>query len=208
MSSKRKNTPTKLPKDDVVSERPIYNSIPRDFHGFDLNGDIRYKPTLHIIENHETTINGIDHQDLDSSFEKDRPTNKKQRILQSIKNSSSDSESDQEYNSTNNNSTKPSLGLQRKSMDSVLERLNSNPMTSTESLMGKEYFDNCLNMASHGAQDKQLLVNIQQLLSDTDAQEDKEKKLGEMIAQLQTLRENIKKEKQVNDLTLYQKTKF
>ena len=197
MSSKRKNTPTKLPKDDVVTERPIYNSLPQDFNHYDLDRDLDYQPQLHIVDSHGYS-NGLDTHDSDSSYERDRPTNKKQRILQSVRHSS-DSESDQEYTNslTNSNSTKPALGLHRKSMESVLRRLNSSSSHGMDSEMDKEYIDKCL-LTSQGSQDKQLLLGIQQLLGNTDSTQDKEKRLGDMIAQLQTLRENIKKEKTVS----------
>lgn len=193
MSSKRKNTPTKLPRDDVVTERPIYNSLPQDKHSYDYNRDIDYQSPLRIAEHHEN-FNGIDNHDSDSSNDRDRPKNKKQRILQSIRNSS-DSDSDPEnYFHLNNNTTKPGFGLHKKSMDSVLQRLNTH---KPESASEREYLDKCLKMTAHETSaDMQLFSNIQQLLSDPTVQ-DKEKKLGEMIAQLQNLKESIRKDKQV-----------
>ncbi|XP_053384961.1 transcription factor Sox-5-like isoform X3 [Mercenaria mercenaria] len=194
MSSKRKNTPTKLPRDDVVNERPIYNSLPQDQHNYNYDRDIDYQSPLHIVENHEN-FNGIDNQDSDCSNDRDRPKNKKQRILQSIRNSS-DSDSDPENNfHLNNNTTKPGFGLHKKSMESVLRRLNTH---KPESASEREYLDKCLKMTTHETTDMQLFSNIQQLLSDQTAQ-DKEKKLGEMIAQLQNIKESIRKEKQSSE---------
>ncbi|XP_060604112.1 transcription factor egl-13-like isoform X3 [Ruditapes philippinarum] len=195
MSSKRKNTPTKLPRDDVVNERPIYNSLPQNQHNYHYDQDLDYHSPLHIVENHEN-FNGIDNHDSDSSTERDRPKNKKQRILQSIRNSS-DSDSDPENNfHLNNNSTKPGFGLHKKSMESVLRRLNTH---KPESASEQEYLDKCLKMTTHeAAADMQLFSNIQHLLSDQTVQ-DKEQKLGEMIAQLQNIKESIRKDKQSSE---------
>ncbi|XP_052213142.1 transcription factor 7-like 1 isoform X3 [Dreissena polymorpha] len=197
MSSKRKNTPTKLPRDDVVTERPICNTLPQGTH-FDFMRAIDFQTPLHISDNHRTS-NGVDSPDSDSSsYERDRPTNKKQRILQSVRNSS-DSDSDRESSPhTNNNSTKlGNFGLHKKSMESVLRRLGSHK--ACEGLSDQEYINSCLEMSSQKAgADMQMFYNIQKLLSDSTVQ-DKEKKLGEMIAQLQTIRENIRKEKQSSE---------
>lgn len=194
MSSKRKNTPTKLPRDDVVNERQLYNNLPQEKYNYET--DIDYQPPLHIVENNEN-FNGVDNQDSDSSNDRDRPRNKKQRILQSIRNSS-DSESDPESNHflLNNNTTKPGFGLHKKSMESVLQRLNTHKPGSVSE---REYLDKCLKMtAQEASADMQLFTNIQQLLSDQTVQ-DKEKKIGDMIAQLQNLKECIRKEKQVSN---------
>lgn len=183
MSSKRKNTPTKLPKDDVVNERPIYNSIHREHRNLhlDLDRDFDLHPPLHIVEHNE---NGIDRQDSDSGTE--QPQSKKQRILQSVRNSS-DSESDQEF--YNDYSTRPLLGLHKKSMESVLRKLNSK---SDDFETDKTFSDSNVAMAT---QPEEMIQSIQMLLADTNAQ-DKEQKLSEMIAQLQTLKDRMKKEKE------------
>lgn len=192
MSSKRKNTPTKLPKDDVVSERPIFNTIPHSFHRFELDKDLDYQHPLHIVEHQ----NGYDNHDSDSSYERDRPTTKKQRILERVRNSS-DSESDLDTPLSTDQSTRPGIGLQKKSMESVLRRLNSSSY-SPSSQEDKDYISQCITMTTQGSKDQQLLSSIQQLLSDSTAQ-DKEKRLGEMISQLQTLQEKIKKEKSTHE---------
>ena len=186
MSSKRKNTPTKLPKDDFVNERPIYNSIHREHRNLhlDLDRDFDLHPPLHIVEHNE---NGIDRQDSDSGTE--QPQSKKQRILQSVRNSS-DSESDQEF--YNDYSTRPLLGLHKKSMESVLRKLNSK---SDDFETDKTFSDSNVAMAT---QPEEMIQSIQMLLADTNAQ-DKEQKLSEMIAQLQTLKDRMKKEKEVSN---------
>lgn len=192
MSSKRKNTPTKLPRDDVVNERPIYNPLPQEKHNFDFDRDLNFPSPLHTVEN-KVTSNGFDNHDSDSnSYDRDQPQNKKQRILQSVRNSS-DSDSDSESNFlSNNNLTKPGFGLHKKSMESVLRRLKP-----TDGLTEQEYLDKYLKMTSHRTSGEvQLFCNIQKLLTDSTI-EDKEEKLGQMIAQLQNLKESIRKDKQV-----------
>nr|UJP31535.1 putative SoxD [Ensis directus] len=192
MSSKRKNTPTKLPKDDVVSERPIFNALPHDLHSYELEKDLDFHRPLHIADHH----NGIDNHDSDSSYERDRPTTKKQRILDRVRNSS-DSESDPDTPHTLDHSTKSGIGLHKKSMESVLRRLNTNSLSSS-SQEEKDYINQYITMTTQGSKDQQLLSSIQQLLSDSTAH-DKEKRLGDMITQLQTLQEKIKKEKSKHD---------
>lgn len=184
MSSKRKNTPTKLPKDDVVNERPIFNPLSREHNNLclDLDRDFELHQPLHIIEHNE---NGIDRQDSDSGT--DQPQSKKQRILQSVRNSS-DSDSDQD--SYNDHSTRPLLGLHKKSMESVLRRLNPK---SEDFTSDRTFIDSSLTMTS---QPEEMIQSIQKLLADSNAQ-DKEQKLSEMIAQLQTLKDRMRKEKEV-----------
>ncbi|XP_052800696.1 transcription factor Sox-5-like isoform X2 [Mya arenaria] len=193
MSSKRKNTPTKLPRDDVVNERPIYNTLPQEKH-FDFIHTLDYQSPLHIVQGH---CNGVDSQDSDSnSADRDRPTNKKQRILQSVR-SGSDSDSDPENNyHTNNNSTKPGFGLHKKSMESVLQRLGSHK--PGDALSDRAYLEQLAMTSQQSAADMQMFMNIQKLLADTTVQ-DKEQKLNEMIAQLQTLKDSIRKDKQSSE---------
>jgi len=192
MSSKRKNTPTKLPRDDVVSERPIYSNLPQDNHYTHVHD---YQSPLHIAENLTNNIDSNDSDSNNSSSDRCRPKNKKQRILQSVRNSSdSDSDPESPYN-TNNNLTKPGFGLHKKSMESVLRRLGSHK--AEEGLSEEGYLDRCAAMsASAGAADMQLFANIQRLLADTTAK-DREQQLNAMISQLQTLKESIAKDKQV-----------
>ena len=198
MSSKRKNTPTKLPRDDVVNERPIYNQLPQDRHNFDFERDISYQPALHIVDSNLTT-NGFENHDSNDSNSYDQPQNKKQRILQSVRNSS-DSESDSESNfNSNNNLTKPGLGLHKKSMESVLRRLNTH--RPPDGLTEQEYLDKYLKMSQRGgAGEVQMFCNIQKMLTDNTV-EDKEEKIGQMIAQLQNLKDSIRKDKQVWDIS-------
>lgn len=194
MSSKRKNTPTKLPRDDVVNERPIYNKLPQEKHNFDC--DINFQPPLHLVDNNITN-NGFENHDSDSNgYDRDQPQNKKQRILQSVR-SSSDSDSDSEsYFHSNNNLTKPGLGLHKKSMESVLQRLNTH--RPSDGLTEQEYLDKCLKMTQHSRNsgDLQLFCNLQKLLNES-TEEEKEEKIGQMIAQLQNLKESIRKDKPV-----------
>ena len=183
MSSKRKNTPTKLPKDDVVNERPIFNSFHREHNlHLELDRDFDLHQPLHIVEHNE---NGFERQDSDSGT--DQPQSKKQRILQSVRNSS---DSDSDHDLHNDHSTRPLFGLHKKSMESVLRRLNP----KSEDLSSERTFsDSGITM---GTQSEEMMQNIQLLLADKDAQ-NKEDKLSEMIAQLQTLKDRMRKEKEV-----------
>lgn len=163
MSSKRKNTPTKLPKDS--------NS--------ELDSDSDTESSLHIV-----TRSDSENQDSDSSSS--RPPSKKQRILQSVR-QDSDSETELELLSPHqlhhHLSTKSSLGLQRKSMESVLKRLSSKSDLA-------ELENNNMN------EDNKVKESIQVLLSDGSLKE-KEDRLSEMISQLQSLKENLSTQKQV-----------
>ncbi|XP_048779634.1 transcription factor SOX-13-like isoform X2 [Ostrea edulis] len=162
MSSKRKNTPTKLPKDS--------NS--------ELDSDSDTESSLHIV-----TRSDSENQDSDSSSS--RPPSKKQRILQSVR-QDSDSETELELLSPHqlhhHLSTKSSLGLQRKSMESVLKRLSSKSDLA-------ELENNNMN------EDNKVKESIQVLLSDGSLKE-KEDRLSEMISQLQSLKENLSTQKQ------------
>lgn len=162
MSSKRKNTPTKLPKDSTS----------------EVDSDSDTETSLHIV-----TKSDSENQDSDSSSS--RPASKKQRILQSVRRDS-DSETELDLLSPhqlhNHLSTKSSLGLQRKSMESVLRRLSSKTDIG-------ELENNNMN------EDSKVKESIQVLLSDGSLTE-KEQRLSEMIAQLQNLKENLSTQKQ------------
>ncbi|XP_060078543.1 transcription factor SOX-13-like isoform X2 [Ylistrum balloti] len=182
MSSKRKNTPTKLPKDDVVSERPISECDSNQ----DSDGELD-PAHLQIV-----TKSDSESQDSDSCG-LDRPPSKKQRILQRVRQGSdSDNELNFSTHFNNNNNhitTKSTFGLQRKSMDSVLRRLSSKSDSELENN----------NMADKPANsDVRVKESIQMLLSDGSLT-DKERRLSDMIAQLQDLKEDISKQNKVND---------
>nr|UJP31541.1 putative SoxD [Geukensia demissa] len=177
MSSKRKNTPTKLSQDNIVNETITEN----------LNSDC----SVDSDDELESRFQIVTKSDSESdSCSEGRPTSKKQRILQSVKRDS-DSESDRETSQLSNGfnnctTTKSSLGLHRKSMDSVLRRLT----TRTE--MAECDVEN--NNDHH--HDTKVEESLKVLLSGGDSLNDKEKRLGEMIAQLQTLKDTISKQKQ------------
>ncbi|OWF43210.1 transcription factor SOX-13-like isoform X4 [Mizuhopecten yessoensis] len=182
MSSKRKNTPTKLPKDDVVSERPISECDSNQ----DSDGEL--DPShLHIV-----TKSDSESQDSDSCG-LDRPPSKKQRILQRVR-QGSDSDNELSFsthfnNNNNHITTKSNFGLQKKSMDSVLRRLSSKSDSELENN----------NMADKpGNSDVRVKESIQMLLSDGSLT-DKERRLSDMIAQLQDLKEDISKQNKGTD---------
>ncbi len=186
MSSKRKNTPTKLSQDDVVHERPTLNSDCDNNH-FDCEGDT--EPRLHQHFGFEHS----DNDDSDSAVE--RFPLKRQRLLDRVGSSHNNSESDSDdyhnspsQNNNNNNSittTKPSLGLHKKSMESVLRRLNS----KSQDVDMKE------SMSATGeSKDSNVIASVQHLLTGGGPLLDKEQKLNEMIAQLQNIKDGLQKQ--------------
>lgn len=181
MSSKRKNTPTKLPKDDVIIERPnlttdcTFNNI--------RCGEINSHFPLQINSKSDSSE---ETQDSDSGAEK--TPNKKQRILQSLQqDSDSDSESNHKGNINNCFQTKSAFGLHRKSMETVLQRLNSKSADMQES-------DNDTEVS--GQPEQRLLESIQVLLKDGNTP-NKEQRLNDMISQLQNFKDTLSKQNQV-----------
>lgn len=178
MSSKRKNTPTKLSQDSIVNE-PIADSLNSDSS---IDSDDELESRFQIVTK----------SDSESDYCSDKPTSKKQRILQSVKRDS-DSESDRETSQLSNGignytTTKSNSGSQRKSMDSVLRRLTSRTEMAECDLENN-------NMHEH-QHDAKVEESLKVLLSGGDSLNDKEKRLSEMIAQLQSLKETISKQKQ------------
>lgn len=175
MSSKRKNTPTKLSTDSIVTE-PIGNGLTSDC-SIDSDDDI------------ESRFQIVTKSDSESDTCSDgKPRSKKQRILQSVKRDS-DSESEKETSQLSNGvpiATKSSSGLHRKSMDSVLRRLTS-----------RTEMADCDVENNNSQHDQKVEESLKVLLSGGDSLNDKEKRLSEMIAQLQNLKESINKQKQV-----------
>lgn len=180
MSSKRKNTPTKLSQDNIINE-PINNSLNSDC-SVDSDDDI------------ESRFQIVTKSDSESDSCSDgKPRSKKQRILQSVKRDS-DSESEKETSQLSNGvpiTTKSSSGLHRKSMDSVLRRLTS-----------RTEMADCDVENNNSQHDQKVEESLKVLLSGGDSLNDKEKRLSEMIAQLQNLKETINKQKQVSCFTI------
>lgn len=183
MSSKRKNTPTKLSKDDVVLERQTLNSDCDNNH-FDSEGD----PEPHLPHQ----FIQFDHSDNDSSDTgSDRLPRKKQRLGDRVGSQhSAESDSDECHSSLQNNNnclttTKPSLGLHKKSMASVLRRLNSKSQdTDMKDILTKTTEE----------KDPGVIESVQQILTSDGPVQDKEQKLNEMIAQLQTIKDGLQKQ--------------
>ena len=178
MSSKRKNTPTKLAKDSIVNEPNTDN----------LNSDC----SVDSDDELESRFQIVTKSDSESDSCVDKLTSKKQRILQSVKRDS-DSESDREASQLSNGinnctTTKSNSGSHRKSMDSVLRRLTSRTEMAECDLENN-------NMDDH-QHDTKVEESLKVLLSGGDSLNDKEKRLGDMIAQLQSLKDTISKQKQ------------
>ena len=192
MSSKRKNTPTKLAKGDGLDEVVMENG--NESHN---ESDAESETCLTMAAANERGVE--DYTDggspgSDPGSGSDRPQSKKQRLLQSVREDSEEEDYPFNNNINNNIMTKPSpIGLNhRKSMDNVIRRLgkNSNSAGSGDARLN----DARLNDARLSNQED-LLENLKAQISSSDNMEDKEQKLAEMIAQLQSLRESIKKEK-------------
>ena len=204
MSSKRKNTPTKLATDEVLIQReprldPSSDGDSRDSlsdlsdtsptSSSSLGGHVTHPErhlSLHIVSKPEQ---------LDDINCADRPQSKKQRILQSVKCDVTDSDADMDsdgsngsssLNHINNNNilTKPTMngGLplhnKNKSMDNVLRRLNSKASDGNQGDDGDVMMD-----------------TVHAAISTVDSLEDKEKKLAEMIAHLQNIKDNLSTQK-------------
>ncbi|VDI47527.1 transcription factor SOX5/6/13 (SOX group D) [Mytilus galloprovincialis] len=176
MSSKRKNTPTKLSQDSLIVNEAITES---------LNSDCSVSE-----DELESRFQIVTKTDSESdSCSESRPTSKKQRILESVKrDSDSESEASQLANGVNNTTTKSSSGLHRKSMDSVLRRL-----TSRTEMAECDLENNNMNDQQH---DQKVEESLKVLLSGGDSLNDKEKRLSDMIEQLQSLKDTISRKKQ------------
>lgn len=217
MSSKRKNTPTKLTKDELVVERSsLHNKTDAENSNSESEVDSDSQIPLHIVT--KTDQSDADLSDSATySPGSDRPRSKKQRILQSVQQDSG-SESENSNNNNNNNisshfthdsnniinnnnnnhiitTTKPSFGLQRKSMESVLKKLGAKPsdMQETGSL---SHIGAGNHMAGTSAPNTDMLEGVQAVLNaDELSVNDKDKRLSDLIAHLQILKESLHKQK-------------
>ncbi|XP_064634351.1 transcription factor Sox-6-like isoform X2 [Lineus longissimus] len=157
MSSKRKNTPTKLAKDDMYAHSNLSDDE-RDTDSpieSDSETDLRTNLKLHTMNNSMDLTDDHELSEADS-LASDKPKSKKQRILQSVMNGNESEDSD-----ISNNNNKP----HRKSMDSVLHKLNlklESPQKALDSITTPE-----------------------------ESIEEKERKISEMIAHLQSLKESL-----------------
>lgn len=185
MSSKRKNTPTKLAADDalLVHERIEHTSDGDSHIDSDLDSDCSANGSVHMRDSSDEGG-----RESVSPSTTDRPQSKKERILQSVKSKNENDFGDNDSANIpmiNNNNillTKPQLTsqpLSRKSMDHVLMRLNSSKNDSrspVQKLMDTE---------------QELTEGIRSVLKSAESAEDQEKKLSDMIEQLQSLKEKV-----------------
>ncbi|ESO91752.1 hypothetical protein LOTGIDRAFT_163114 [Lottia gigantea] len=182
MSSKRKNTPTKLAKDNVDLDT---GSSFGDLEPVDIS-----ERSVDVNQLYPSPYNHLDQYDSDSHSGSEKPANKKQRLLQSVQNDScSDSDSDNKYNhkSLNNNNitTKSTIGPHRKSMESVLRKLHPRSLD----MEGSD------NVTSSPKGENTVIDHVQHLLQQGAGVKDKEQRLSEMISQLQNIKENLQKQK-------------
>ena len=183
MSSKRKNTPTKLAKDVemMLQKDVIENGSDGDSH-IDSDSDMSDSAIpLHIASRQDSNFDDVpDSVASPTSSDPGRPQSKKERILNSVRNSESSSDEQDDFGGEtvphlNNNLTKPGSGLNsRKSVDHILKRLNP---TAAEVEDGEG----------------NVLDSVKAVLSTSTSVEDQQKRLGDMIAQLQSLKDNLAK---------------
>ena len=213
MSSKRKNTPTKLSADELLIER---ERLETGSDGDSPNdSESEYESSLAINNSRKHSL--LDESREESSspeLDLERPQSKKQRILQSIR-GSSDSETEPDsiatHNHNNNLLTKPSSGLMtsltgRKSMDSVLRRLQPK-VCDTSSYLQRTMNGSPASPSKHeqlrnGCSEPDVMSSIKAAISGAQSAEDKEKKLSDMIAQLSALKESIAQQKEAQVSTL------
>lgn len=224
MSSKRKNTPTKLPKDSLINEQPslsLNTSLQieeRTDHADSDNDHIDEKKVDPSGDNHShnesylqrdivtgmNSSNGNKNTDIDLAAES---------LQQSHSERESDSESDaadlQTHLFVDTNcqssvrassplklslSSSPSIlgtvmqyNSQKRSMESVLRRLNSKAP------------DISLEMAPDTGEDfsgsPKVMDTVQAVLAGEATLSEKERQISEMISHLQNIRENLSKQK-------------
>nr|KAG5709085.1 hypothetical protein BaRGS_028541 [Batillaria attramentaria] len=223
MSSKRKNTPTKLAKDDgALLERHVLNtsgsclglSPPPSGVVWDSHSDSHLSDANSRSRHSDNEVDSNDNNldTVDSEFVTDAPPSKRHRLSQDSAGEGAgggeggDSVSDGEpvppeldseairsdspssflNNESNNNTngvsslspTKSALGPQRKSMESVLRRLNSRTADMPAEVdTGKVY------------------NSVHSVLAGDSTLHEKERQISEMIAQLQNIKENLNRQK-------------
>ena len=234
MSSKRKNTPTKLAKEDGSAlERHIFNSAASCnlsvaaaagassvLWGDSLKDPSLYDGGLHQLDDDHDAVdndnNNVDGRDCEDSGSEEPPA-KQRRVSQEdgenvvvvlggeaesndldvLDTQLSDSQSSLVNNETNNNNNNnnnntasangvvfpPSakstaVSSQRKSMESVLRRLNSRTADNPEVVdSGKMY------------------NSVHAVLAADSSLHEKEQQISDMIAQLQNIKENLNRQK-------------
>ena len=197
MSSKRKNTPTKLASTDLTAAPTTTPIDPTSDGDSPIGSDISDSESglsLHIAsgsqaENSESEMHDTEHYNGDM-----RPPNKKQRLLQSIQQTTAEDgySSEENLNQSsefrapnglvnNNILTKPTLGLKsRKPMDSVYQRFS-------ERMDDK----NADDLRLDGTAPAPIMQGIQDVLSSVESVQDKQKRLSDMINQLQVLQQTL-----------------
>jgi len=200
MSSKRKNTPTKIASVDHLNSPTSAAHDPTSDGDSSIGSDLSDSESglsLNIASSSQLENSETEMPDMDQCNGDQRPPNKKQRLLQSIQQTtaedgySSEETTNSELNRSNdliasslaNNNilTKPMLGLSnRKTMDTVLQRLadgKKDPESNS---------DVGLLVSSQPIMD-----GIQAVLNTAESVQDKQKRLSDMINQLQLLQETL-----------------
>ncbi|XP_013408193.1 transcription factor SOX-5 isoform X2 [Lingula anatina] len=194
MSSKRKSAPQKVSKDEVLLEHQITNShsdkgdIMMNGQESDLDSD--NDMALQIVTKPEELCDLPDSADSPNGL--DKPQSKKQRILQSVKqqdNETSDTEAVESHQKVSNNysQTKPSHGQHRKSMDFILQKLGAK--SDTDSGINGDFPD---------ISPRDIIMTVKAVvLGERSSLLDKEQWLNELIRQLQSLKDNLGKQREM-----------
>lgn len=214
MSSKRKNTPTKIATVDHLNSPASASHDPTSDGESSIGSELSDSESalsLNLASSSQLETSEPEMPDMMDQYNGDsRPPNKKQRLLQSIQQTTAeDGYSSAEENSkqqqqqqqqrsspqqqqqliadslvNNNNLTKPILGLNsRKTMDNVLQRL-ADPGTGKK----EGQADVSLMVSS-----QPIMEGIQAVLNTAESVQDKQKRLSDMINQLQLLQQTLAK---------------
>ena len=206
MSSKRKNTPTKIAvssaaeelfhqhKGSMPTENGSEGDSPMDSDMSDNESSLSLATTHmdtnpHFVATATGQFVGSDTEDRDSAGSpgSDHPQTKKQRLLQSVSSNhdnesfSNGNDSASELTTVNNNNilAKNRLLHNKSSVDHMLHRLNH------------KMADGIAEAIANGTSEGDVMSHIQAQLTAVDNVEDKQQKLNDMIAQLQTLKETL-----------------
>ncbi|CAL1547680.1 unnamed protein product [Lymnaea stagnalis] len=185
MSSKRKNTPTKLPKEDVVKNHSALglDDAPCSPGNSDTEVD-NEEADIHSDHSNDNFHDDRVDDDTESGSESEAADLKLSSLLNSPTKSSS-------LSSTSILGSSGLFNSQKRSMENVLRRLNSKASDAT--------VDTPLTSESPKVMD-----TVQAVLAGEATLSEKERQISEMINHLQNIRENLSKQKdQVCYCSLY-----
>ncbi len=206
MSSKRKNTPTKLASSEMMPHQTLAEHGSDGDSSIGSESDLDSDISLHIASHDENSDNDMQGTDCNTSMEHDRPPSKKQRILQSVRTEAESSDTDDHLNRSPTNLSSPGHSSDAMSPNAI--PMNNNILTKPciSGLMNKKTMDNVIQrlqpkgdgqdgsrFEESPEQDQQILMgSIQAVLASPGSLEEKQRCLNGMIAQLQTIKDKLK----------------